>query len=215
MIPIDKAKTILCFGDSNTWGNVPRSDERYPRGVRWPSKLQELLGDEYEVISEGLCGRTLVVVDPKKPHRSGISYLQACLESHDPIDLMIIMLGSNDVKTTFNLEAKDIAVHLEQVIRLVRDKNMELTKQPKILVICPPSVIIPHTKDLDGRMVRGPEIFKILPTLYKDVAKRTDCFFMNAGDYISSSLVDGYHLDADAHIKLAEIIKEHVEKIMA
>ncbi|MDP3962781.1 MAG: GDSL-type esterase/lipase family protein, partial [bacterium] len=105
----DSAKTILCYGDSNTWGAIPSAGQRYPRSVRWTGVLQNLLGDDYEVLSEGLCGRTFVASDPAKSHRIGITHLQALLETHDPIDFLIIMLGTNDVKSTYNLSPEDIA----------------------------------------------------------------------------------------------------------
>ncbi len=211
MIPTNQAKTILCYGDSNTWGNVPRSEDRYPRNVRWPGALQALLGEEYEVISEGLCGRTFVAVDLAKPHRTGITHIQAILESADPIDLVVIMLGTNDVKTTYNLAPTEIAGHLLQTIEFTR-KIKDLEKIPKILIVCPPSVIVPVTNDLDPRMVPGLDSFKVLPNLYREVAEKNDCGFINAGDYISSSKIDGYHLGAEAHKKLAEVIGKWIKE---
>ncbi|MEK7642057.1 MAG: GDSL-type esterase/lipase family protein [Patescibacteria group bacterium] len=201
----NSAKTILCYGDSNTWGNVPRSDMRYPRDVRWPGKLQIILGDDYEVISEGLCGRTLVAENPKKPHRTGITHLQAIFESADPIDLAIIMLGSNDVKKSYQLTPAQIAEHLSQTIDKIRSLG-DLEKAPQILVVCPPPVIVPKTGDLDERMVAGIEAFKTLPALFKGIAEKYKCGFIDAGEHVSSSDIDGYHLDGEAHIKLAEII---------
>ncbi len=201
----DSAKTILCYGDSNTWGNVPKSDNRHPRSVRWPSVLQSLLGDGYEVVSEGLCGRTFVVADSAQPHKTGITHLQAILESADPIDTAIIMLGTNDMKNTYGLDAKTIALHLEQTIGLIQKGVPNLEPIPKILVICPPLVIAPDG-ELDSRMVRALEISKELPALFKVVTEKYGCSFLNAGEYISSSVVDGYHLDAESHIKLAQVI---------
>lgn len=198
-------RTILCYGDSNTWGNVPRSDERYPRDIRWPGALQDILGTEYDVISEGLCGRTFVAENPEKPHRTGITHLQVILESADPVDVVIIMLGTNDIKSTYKLTPVDIAGHLSQTIEFIRNEK-ELNKTPKILVICPPPVIIPETGDLDSRMIPGLEAFKVLPHLFKEVTQKYDCGFINAGDYVSSSKIDGYHLDKESHLKLAEVI---------
>lgn len=211
---IEKPKsiqTILCYGDSNTWGRVPRSDKRYPRDVRWPGALQNFLGEKYEVISEGLGGRTLVAVNPEKPQKTGITHLQAILESADPIDLLIIMLGTNDVKSTYKLTPAEIAGHLLQTIEFARNVK-SLEKIPKILVICPPPVIVPETNDLDERMLPGLEAFKVLPNLYKEVVQRHDCGFINAGDYISSSKIDGYHLDEESHLKLAKVIGEWIKE---
>lgn len=206
----DSAKTILCYGDSNTWGNVPRSDNRYPRSVRWTGVLQKLLGEEYEVISEGLCGRTFVAEDVAKPHRTGTTHLRAILESADPIECVIVMLGTNDIKTTYNLSAVTIASHLEETIKLIQSPNNELEKVPNIVVVCPPPVIHPETNDLDSRMVNGIELFKLLPDLYKEVAEKYACRFVNAADYVSSSKIDGYHLDAASHGKLGEIIMNEI-----
>jgi len=205
----DTAKTILCFGDSNTWGARPDSDERYPRSVRWPSVLQKLLSDDYEVINEGLVGRTLVANDPAKPYRTGVTHLTALLKTHEPVDLIIIMLGTNDVKVMYNLSDDDIAEHLEQTIKLIREEKESLP----IIVVCPPAPVTPKEGEIDSRMARAPEIFKILPKLFKEVSEKSGCIFLNAGDYISSSYVDGYHLDAEAHVKLASAIRDIIKTI--
>jgi lysophospholipase L1-like esterase len=203
----DSAQTILCYGDSNTWGHIPKTDNRYPRSVRWPGALQKLLGDEYEVISEGLCGRTLVAEDPDKRHRTGITHLQSILESADPIDWIVIVLGTNDAKTSYGLSAEQIAQHLEQTILFIKNPEIDLAKIPKIVVVCPPPVIVPESGVLEDRMVNAPDLFRSLPFLYREVAERNDCVFVNAGDHVSSSPIDGYHLDEGGHIKLAEVIR--------
>lgn len=207
----DSAKTIVCYGDSNTWGSVPRSDDRYPHSVRWPSVMQSQLGDDFEVISEGLCGRTFVVTDPNAPQRTGITALQSILESADPIDLVIVMLGTNDVKIAYHLAPEDIAQHLLQTITFIRQLD-SLDKKPKILIICPPAVIIPESGDLDKRMVNGPSYFEQLPKLYKTIAEKNDCGFIDASEYVSSSKIDGYHLDEKAHMKLAEVVSTWVRE---
>lgn len=209
----DTAKTILCYGDSNTWGYNPESDGRYVRSIRWTGALQRLLGDDYEVISEGLCGRTFVVEDPRKPHRTGITHLQALIESADPVDLIIVMLGTNDIKNTFNLLPEQIVEHLEETIKLIKDKKLEIEWTPKILIVCPPPVTTPAQGNLDERMVRGLEISKVLPALYKKVAEKESCGFLNAGDYTSFGKIDGYHLDSEGHLKLAQAINQWIQKM--
>ncbi len=210
----DSAKTILCYGDSNTWGAIPRSDERYPRSVRWPGALQKMLGEKYDVISEGLCGRTFIAMDATKQHKSGINQLHSIMESHEPVDLVIIMLGTNDVKTTYDLTVDEIAQDLEETIFFIKGKKLGLEKIPQILIICPPPVIEPKTKDLDERMVRGPEMFKQLPALYEEIALRHGCSFIDAGKHIASSLIDGYHLDKEAHLALAKVVGEKVREMV-
>lgn len=203
----DSAKTILCYGDSNTWGADPKTGDRHPRSIRWPYILQSLLGDDYEVISEGLPGRTLVAEDPGKPHRTGITHLKAMIESVHPVDLIIVMLGTNDIKTIYNLSAEDIASHLDQTLKLIESKS------EKTLVICPAQTVVPESGEVDPRMVRAPEILSKIPELFKEVAEKNSCSYLNAGDFITSSKVDGYHLDPEAHQKLAEVIRTKIESI--
>ena len=102
-------KTILCYGDSNTWGYDPANQTRYPRDVRWPGVLRNGLGDGYIVIEEGLNGRTTVWDDPIELDKNGATYLRPCIQTHKPLDFVIIMLGTNDLKTRFSLPAYDIA----------------------------------------------------------------------------------------------------------
>lgn len=208
----DHAKTILCYGDSNTWGSNPSDYTRYPRSVRWTGILEDLLGKEYEVVSEGLCGRTLVAVDPSKPHRTGITHLQALYESAYPVDVLIIMLGTNDVKSTYALSAEDIAAHLEQTIVFMQNTKFDSEGTPHIVVVCPPSVVVPESGELDPRLIRGLQLFKVLPGLYRQVAEKYGCDYLNAGDYISSSKIDGTHFDPEAHARLAEVLRDLLVK---
>jgi lysophospholipase L1-like esterase len=207
----DDAKTILCFGDSNTWGSIPsfHPHQRYPRSIRWPYALQALLGDSFEVISEGLSARTLVAHNPDKPERTGITHLPALLRTAEPLSLVIIMLGTNDVKSIYNLNAEDIAHHLGQTIELIQNYQKDLA----VLVVCPPTPIFNATGHIDPRMVRGPEIFSTLPDLYKKVADKYGAHFLNAADHIISSTKDGYHLEPEAHLKLAEVLSQIILKL--
>jgi lysophospholipase L1-like esterase len=128
----NSAKTVLCYGDSNTWGNIPKSDLRFPRDVRWPSVLQSFLGDDYEVISEGLCGRTLKS-DIVSPEKNGIKYILPCILSSEPLDWVIIMLGSNDVKDKYCLTPQDIARNLEETISIIKNADISNKENLKLL----------------------------------------------------------------------------------
>ena len=203
----DSAKTIICYGDSNTWGRVPKAG-RYPRSVRWTGGLQNLLGDEYEVVSEGVGGRTFVVVDPENPWRAGITHLKSILRNNLPIDLMIVMLGTNDVKTKFKLEPEDIAKHLQQTIDLIRTEDIK-----DILIVCPPDIVMPESGIEDPRYIGGSEKIKKLPKLFNEIAEKNGCGFVDAGKYITSSKIDGFHFDPDAHARLAEVFKIEVLRI--
>lgn len=208
------AKVILCYGDSNTWGAIPVTIQRYPIDVRWPGVMQNILGNDYEVISEGLCGRTLVAANPEKPRHTGITHLDAILRSQRPFDLMTIMLGTNDVKTIYGLSAKDIAQHLEQTLEFIKNKLEEFGTLPKILIICPALVTKPKDKEIEDLMKPGIEIFKELPDLYKKVAEKYNCLYLNASDYVSSSEIDGYHMSAESHKILGGIIAEIIKKAL-
>ncbi|HEY9054956.1 MAG TPA: GDSL-type esterase/lipase family protein, partial [Rectinemataceae bacterium] len=130
-------KTVLCFGDSNTWGYDPRTTERYSPEHRWPevlkATLQELHPGQFEVIAEGQNGRTTVWDDPLGFKR-GSDYLLPCLESHKPVDLLVIMLGTNDLKHRFGLSAYDVAKGLGRLVELARGCEFGPgSKAPKVL----------------------------------------------------------------------------------
>ncbi len=207
-----EAKVIVCYGDSNTWGAIPYSDNRLPSNIRWPGVLQNLLGNEYDVINEGLCGRTLVVEDPEKPHRTGITHLTSIVKTNNPIDLIIIMLGTNDMKTSYNLQAEDIGTHLEETINSILRRD-EDEKIPKILIICPPAVVRPLHTEFDERMSKGIEISKELPNLYQQISNKYNCHYINAEELMNLTDTDGYHLDVEDHKNLAEVIRNKVKEI--
>jgi lysophospholipase L1-like esterase len=198
----DSIKTILCFGDSNTWGYVPGSEEvRYSRDIRWTSILQKLLGSSFEVISEGLPGR-VIKSDKARVHKNGMTYILPCLLSHMPVDTVVLMLGTNDVKYKYELTAQDIANNLEEKINVIKGVG-----GIDIVVVCPPPVM--HAQN------GWHEIFNMntmveLQKLYKEVAEKNNCKFINAGDYVTSSPLDGVHLDEGAHQKLAEVLKDKI-----
>ena len=112
-------KTILCYGDSNTYGLKSDLVSRYPRNVRWTGILQEKLGSEYYVIEEGLGGRTTVWDDPVEDYKNGKKYLLPCLDSHKPLDLVIIMLGTNDLKSRFSVTPFDIGASMENLVKTI------------------------------------------------------------------------------------------------
>ena len=132
---------IVVFGDSNTWGYDPATGGRFPRSQRWPSVLQRELGTDFEVIAEGLNGRTTVHDDPIEPYRSGADALPPCLMSHAPVDLVVLALGCNDLKKRFSLSAFDIAEGAARLVFLARAYGEGPDgRAPKILLIAPPPV---------------------------------------------------------------------------
>ncbi|HAA77165.1 TPA: hydrolase [Candidatus Latescibacteria bacterium] len=101
-------KTVLCFGESKTWGCDPATQDRFPIDIRWTGVVAKTLGSEYRVIEERLNGPTTLWDDPIEGHRNGQTYLPPCLTSHKPIGLATLMLGTNDLKTRFSVPTSDI-----------------------------------------------------------------------------------------------------------
>jgi lysophospholipase L1-like esterase len=137
-------KSIVCFGDSNTWGYIPATGKRYPKEIRWTNILQQELGNEYEIIEEGLNGRTTVWDDPidadYDANRNGKAYLGACIKSHFPLDLIIIMLGTNDLKVRYSVTAEDIAKSAGRLAKMVNESDCGIDgKPPKVLLVSPVS----------------------------------------------------------------------------
>ena len=134
-------KTILCYGDSNTHGFNPANGLRYPRHVRWPGALADLLGAEYHVVEEGCNGRTTVHADPLEPWKDGKFYLKPCLNTHKPIDLVILMLGSNDLKKIFHADAAQAADGAGTLVyEILKFTEQKQGYQPQILLVSPPEI---------------------------------------------------------------------------
>ena len=125
-------KRILCFGDSNTYGYRPDKSGRFDETVRWTGKISQRLGDDYRVIEEGLCGRTTIFEDELRTGRRGIDLVGTLVETHNPIDIFVVMLGTNDCKTRYKASAGIIAKGLE---RLIEEAEIKSSNKMKILVI--------------------------------------------------------------------------------
>ena len=208
--------TILCYGDSNTFGYIPETGMRYPRDVRYPGKLQALLGDEYAVIEEGCNGRTTIHDDPIDGWKNGLDYLKPCLNSHKPVDIVILMLGSNDLKATFHLGAKEIADGVAVLVDVIKSFTEE--KQgfiPKIILVSPPELGkgIRTSPFYGAFFEEAVEESKKFPEFYKAVAEKYGCVFFNAAEYIYPSKVDSLHLTPEGHKVLAEKLYETVKNI--
>jgi lysophospholipase L1-like esterase len=205
-------KTILCYGDSNTWGYDPVTMTRFDMHTRWTGVLRDTLGAGYHVVEEGLGGRTTVQDDPFEPGRNGLTYLAPCYHSHRPLDVITIMLGTNDCKARFNVPPGDIAVGVQWLIRTVRHSaaNVGLAA-PQILIICPPP-FAPLAPTMFAEMFAGgEEKSRQLAPHYAQVAAANNCAFMDAGQVMHSSPLDGIHFEADQHrlLGLAAVAKIH------
>jgi lysophospholipase L1-like esterase len=206
-------KTILCFGDSNTWGWDPVKLGRYARDVRWPGVLRAALGDDFLVIEEGLNGRTTVWDDPIEGYNNGKEYLIPCLETHKPLDLVIVMLGTNDLKMRFSVSAFDIAESAGVLIDIIqRSQTGPGDSAPKALLIAPPPIL--EVGDFAHMFAGGAAKSLQFAPQYRRVAEFFGCALLDAGRVIPSSQVDGIHLDADAHRKLGAAVAEKVKALL-
>lgn len=201
------SRTVLCYGDSNTYGYVPETGMRYPRSVRYPGRLQMLLGDGYSVIEEGCNGRTTIHDDPVDGWKNGLDYLRPCLNSHKPVDIVIMMLGSNDLKETFHLSAGQIAAGAGELVDVIKTFTAE--KQgfvPQIILVSPPEIGegITSSPFYGAFYETAVEESKKFPSCYKAVADSKGCIFFDAARHIRPSETDSLHLTPWGHAVLAE-----------
>jgi lysophospholipase L1-like esterase len=191
-------KTVLCFGDSNTWGYVPGRDaERFPRESRWPVLLAAALGGEWEVIAEGLNGRTASMDSPTADGRNGLTYLVPCLQSHMPVDLLVIYLGTNDVSDRFRLPDADAAFAVARLVRAARASEAGPDGgAPDVLVVAPPP--------FEGHEL-GPH--------YAEMCTRLSCSFLDLDGVTRYSDFDPFHLDADGQAAVAIAVEESLRRM--
>lgn len=202
-------KTVLCFGDSNTYGYNPRDGKRFPPKIRWTGVLQNLVNkDQVEIIEEGLVGRTSVFEDSVRPGRKGIDYLVPLVESHNPVDKLVLMLGTNDCKTIYNTSEKVIGMGIEQLIKRVRAYNPALD----ILLISPIHLgELVWKEEFDPEFnQRSVEVSKGLKSVYQKIAEKYHCDFLAASDVAKPSEEDQEHLDEEGHRALANAIYQYI-----
>lgn len=206
-------KTILCYGDSNTYGYVPETGLRYPRNVRWTGVLQELLGEEYSIIEEGCNGRTTIFDDPLEGWKNGRDYLKPCLNAHKPVDIVIMMLGSNDLKRCFHASVEDIAAGAEILVKdIIEFTGNKQGFVPRIILVAPPEI---------GEGIQSSTFYgsfdedailrsRAFPAYFRKVALANGCEFVDAAEHIKPSTVDSLHLTAEGHRRLAEVLRDKI-----
>ena len=211
----DNEIRILCYGDSNTWGYVSGSNHnRYLKEKRWTGILQKLLGNKYEIIEEGLNSRTLISNDerPGKEGKNGYEYLIPCLDTHDPIDLVILMLGTNELKSVYNKTVKEIGKLIEKhfVKIILNRKSQFMSTYPKLILICPP-LVNEDTEYCKNKYEGANEKSKQLNNIYRNISERNECFFIS-NDGLETG-IDGVHLTKNSHKKLAEKLYKVIKGI--
>lgn len=203
-------RTVLCYGDSNTHGTAPMAhaadSRRFDRDTRWPARLARHLGPGWLVLEEGLPGRTTLHDDPiEGAHRNGASVLPAVLFSHAPVDAVVLMLGTNDLKQRFSVTAFDIAASIGKLADAIAGSGCGPDgAAPKLLIVAPAPII--ETGWLAGMFEGGAAKGRRLAALYQTVAAERGAGFLDAGAVASVDPHEGVHLPPAAHAALAEAV---------
>ncbi|MCC8944011.1 lysophospholipase L1-like esterase [Bradyrhizobium sp. USDA 4518] len=211
-----RVRSVLCFGDSNTHGQIPGRGplERYDRATRWPGVLQAELGSRWYVIEEGLSGRTTVHDDPiEGTHKNGRTYLRPCIQSHTILDLVIIMLGTNDLKVRFNKPPSEVAMGMGCLIYDIRELAPGPGGSvPEIMIVAPPPML-DDIKEWKSIFAGGPEKSRQLGLEFEIMADSLGVHFFNAGTVCQCDEADGFHLNAGAHRALGVALAQEIDAI--
>jgi lysophospholipase L1-like esterase len=231
-------KTILCYGDSNTYGYRPADGKRYDHTVRWPMAMAAILNgvsgkqdsrpllhpeagsafapapDPYWVVEEGLNGRTTCLEDPIEGDRNGLRQLIPILRSHRPLDLVIFMLGTNDLKHRFSPSLYDIAHGAQLVAKaILGSETGPEGGPPKVLMVCPPP-LVPSPAFVQIFAADAVELSQKLAVHYRACAKECGVAFFDAGSVVGSSPADGLHWEAESHRAFAKALAKEARGLL-
>lgn len=204
-------KNILIFGDSNTYGLKPDGSGRFSRNIRYTGRLQTILGANYHIVEEGCPGRTTIFKDPVRYHLKATDYLFPCLYSHLPLDLIIIMLGTNDCKTVFHNTSEDIKEGLRKVITLTKEYTE--SKVP-ILIMIPPTLgediyLDSFDEDFDYQSL---VVARELAMQYEKLSIEENITCFDTSKHVKVSVIDQEHLDEKNHQILAEKLATFIKE---
>ena len=215
-------RRILVFGDSLTWGWIPTEPvtptTRHPVEDRWTSVMSEALGEGYEIVVEGLSGRTTDIDDPTDPKLNGADYLPAALASHEPLDLVILLLGTNDTKAYLDRTPLEIGLGAGRLVNMVHEApgwDWAEYETPQVLLISPPP--LGETIGEEAREAfdaQSQEKSMALGEVYAQVAAMAGEHAFDAGSVIETDGVDGIHFTAEANRALGEAVAAEVERIL-
>lgn len=221
----NKKINILCFGDSNTWGCVGRWQEselpppRYDEAHRWPDVMAKELGSKYRVVTDALCGRTTIYTHRDEgPMYSAEPYLLPCMRSHSPLDLLILMLGTNDIYNYPALTSETIGDGISRLIDMAQSCQWGRDfKAPRILVIAPIELkrSAPNGRVLVYEKYRGTEgeaLSKLFAETYRKIAEEKGCGYLNAAEFAAPCDADGLHMDENGQIALGKAVAAWVKK---
>ena len=221
-------KRILVFGDSNSWGWIPQAtgvpSERYPPEQQWPRVMQGLLGTDYEVVIDALSGRTTDAPDPGAPMTGaaldGSAYLPAAIAAHFPLDLVVIMLGTNDTKAVFKRSPFQIALGAGKLVGIVQSSGNMFGggwysyPAPRVLLVAPPPLgkqtVLAETFKGDV----GVERSKGLAAVYRKIAEAAGVNYFDAASAIQTDGSDGVHFSGETQRKLGAAITEQVRAVL-
>ena len=215
-------KHIVCFGDSNTHGycadpaDCADGGDRFNEDERWTCLLQKQLGEDCLVLEEGLSGRTTVFPDPLHESMAGLDVIYSTLMSHEPVDLLVIMLGTNDTKERLGANAACIAIGMERLVLKAKSVPAWRNGKPNILIVCPPHIGEGLYARPEGvPMGRGcPDKSRELAAYLAPVAERQSCAFHDAEGLAEFNTVDCMHLSRKGHAPLAEALSGIVNKLI-
>lgn len=207
--------TVLCFGDSNTWGCPPyddlaRAPERIAFERRWPNVMGGLIGGIH-VVEEGLSGRTTVFDDPIEGiHKNGARTLIAIIESHAPMDVIVLMLGTNDFKDQYSNSSFNSARGMLTLVQMIKGHYALVDRGPEILIVTPPAILEEAEPAMwgDGHRKCAGHAYYLA-----QVAERTGCFHFDSNRVVRAGS-DGIHLDESAHAALGTALAREVRAIL-
>lgn len=211
-------RRILCFGDSNTWGFNAVTRERFENEVRWTKRLGKILGEDFEIIEEGLNGRCAVNEDQLKEGLKGLDYIHPCIMSHKPLDLVIIMLGTNDAKERYGMTPHNMAMGIIRVANKVRHSETGRGGQdPEILLVAPAAIGAEYVS-CDAFLSMGREAdrkTREMAAHLEMLSKESGFHYLNAGDHLEMGETDYMHLDEKGHRIMARILSEKITGILS
>lgn len=206
-------RQILCFGDSNTHGFDAMTGGRYDYHTRWTGLVNEALGEQALICEAGLNGRTCGFDDLEVPGRNGLSYLNCELQTHKPLDVVVLMLGTNDCKICFHADGEEIARQMEKLIRMVQTFAYWEDSKTKILLVAP----VPLNENSVGGCIfnrKSVETARSLGEHYRQLAEKLNITFADSGEWGVQLDFDGIHFTPEGHRRFAERITKELERML-
>lgn len=202
-------KNILCYGDSNTWGAVPGILSRHPWDTRWPGVMAKELGEEYHVFEDGINGRRTVWDDPDNQCRNGLSGLGYALYRSKPLDLVIVMLGTNDF---WHTDAQGYYEGISMLAKRILAANKCFPGTSDVFLGEPALLLVSPITRHPSRETYAESCKYAMYT--ERLAKELNVPWLDAAKYADASELDGCHMDAENHIRLGKAIAQMVKTLL-